>query len=78
MKSLEYLAKEDPHNYFAEPVDVSMVPGYRDVVRCRYGWLDWRCSACLPEPFFSLRHDGTCLPAVESSALHLADVHLAE
>lgn len=35
MKSLEYLAKEDPHNYFAEPVDVSMVPGYRDVVRWR-------------------------------------------
>lgn len=33
MKSLEYLAKEDPLNYFAEPVDVSMVPGYRDVVR---------------------------------------------
>lgn len=33
MKSLEYLSKEDPLNYFAEPVDASVVPGYRDVVR---------------------------------------------
>lgn len=31
--SVEYLAKEDPLAYFRDPVDVSMVPGYRDVVR---------------------------------------------
>lgn len=30
--ALELLAKEDPQGYFAEPVDTSMVPGYRDVV----------------------------------------------
>lgn len=46
MKSLEYLAKEDPMNYFAEPVDVSMVPGYRDVVRRQpTGLTDWLASA---------------------------------
>lgn len=32
MKSLEYLAKEDPQGYFAEPVDPDLVPGYKDVV----------------------------------------------
>jgi len=32
MKSLEYLAKEDPAGYFTDPVDLDQVPGYRDVV----------------------------------------------
>lgn len=30
--TLSLLAKEDPQRYFAEPVDPSLVPGYRDVV----------------------------------------------
>lgn len=30
--ALAYLAKEDPLGYFANPVDVSLVPGYKDVV----------------------------------------------
>lgn len=34
MSALAFLAKEDPLGYFAEPVDVSLVPGYRDVVSC--------------------------------------------
>ena len=29
---LDLLAQEDPSNYFGEPVDPLMVPGYRDVV----------------------------------------------
>lgn len=32
MNTLAYLAKEDPLGYFAEPVDASLVPGYKDVV----------------------------------------------
>ncbi len=41
MKSLEYLAKEDPTGYFADPVDLDLVPGYRDVVSsmATNGWL---------------------------------------
>lgn len=32
MTALASLAKEDPLKYFADPVDISLVPGYRDVV----------------------------------------------
>lgn len=30
--TLSLLTKEDPQRYFAEPVDPSLVPGYREVV----------------------------------------------
>lgn len=30
--ALALLSKEDPSDYFAEPVDASLLPGYRDVV----------------------------------------------
>lgn len=32
MSALARLQKEDPLGYFAEPVDESQVPGYREVV----------------------------------------------
>ena len=41
MKSLEYLAKEDPAGYFAEPVDSEGLPGYMDVVNLRGRRLAW-------------------------------------